>query len=321
MKAIVREKYGSAEVLDLEEIPTPIPGDGEVLVRVRATSLNTADLDQLKGRPPIARVFTGVFTPRRRILGLDVAGEVEAVGPGVTRFRKGDDVWADLFSSGLGAFAEYVSAPETAFEPKPTGISWVEAATVPHSGLLALQALRAKRSITAGDEVVINGGGGCVGPFAIQIAKTMGAVVTGVDHGGKLELMRSARADHVIDYTEIDFTRTGNRYDFILDVAANRSVFAYMRALRPGGAYVQIAGSLAGFFSAALFGAIFGGSRRMGVFMWEPNRGHDLAHMGQLIETGHVSPVIDRSYLLTEVPDAFRRLESGEARGKLVVTV
>ena len=297
-----------------------MPGEGEVVVRVRAASLNTADLDQLQGRPPIARVSTGLFAPKSRVLGLDIAGEVDAIGPGVTRFQPGDGVWGDMFSNGSGAFAEYVSGPETAFEPKPAGISWEQAAAVPHSGLLALQALHAKGSIASGNQVVINGGGGCVGPFAIQIAKTMGAVVTAIDHSGKLDLMRSAGADAVIDYTETDFTRAGMRYDFILDIAANRSVFAYKRALRPDGAYVQIARTVAGFISAALFGALMG-ARRVGVFNWEPNRSDVLASIGHLIETGAVAPVIDRTYPLSEVPDAVRYLADGRARGKLVVTI
>ena len=269
----------------------------------------------------MARISTGIFAPRSRVLDLDIAGEVDAIGPGVTRFQPGDGVWGDMFSNGLGAFAEYVSGPETAFEPKPTEISWEQAATVPHSGLLALQALLAKGSIESGDQVAINGGGGCVGPFAIQIAKTMGAVVTAIDHGGKLDLMRTVGADHVVDYTGTDFTRTGTRYDFILDVAANRPVFAYKRALQPDGAYVQIARSLGGFLSAALFGSLFGGSRRMGVFMWEPNRSRDLAHIGRLIADGEVTPVIDRVYPLDQTPEAVSFMESGQARGKLVITV
>lgn len=321
MRAIVRDEYGSADVLKIEDIPTPMPGEGEVVVRVRAASLNTADLDQLQGRPPMARISTGIFAPRSRVLGLDIAGEVDAIGTGVTRFQPGDGVWGDMFSNGSGAFAEYVSGPETAFEPKPAGISWEQAAAVPHSGILALQALRARGSIASGDHVAINGGGGCVGPFAIQIAKTKGAVVTAIDHGDKLDLMRSVGADAVIDYTVTDFTRTPMRYDFILDIAANRSVFAYKRALRPDGAYVQIARSIAGFISAALLGPFVDGKRRAGVFNWIPSKGDDLAEMGRLVETGAITPVIDRIYSLNEVPDAVRYLADGHARGKLVVTI
>jgi NADPH:quinone reductase-like Zn-dependent oxidoreductase len=320
VKAVVRDRYGSADVLRVEDIPTPVPRPGEVLVNVRAASLNTADLDYLLGRPPIGRLGTGVLTPRTRFLGLDMAGQVEAIGEGVTRFQAGDEVWADLFSNGFGAFAEYVCAPQTAFEHKPDEVPFDIAATVPHSGLLALQALRSKGGVQAGDEVVVNGGGGCVGPFAIQIAKSMGALVTGVDHGGKLDLMRRAGADQLIDYSEVDFTQTGRRYDFILDIAAHGSAFAFRRALKPGGSYVQVARSVAGFFQAAVFGAIFGGGRRMGIFMWIPNRGEDLAHMGRLIQRGEVSPIVDRTYPLDQASEALRFLDSGETRGKVVIT-
>lgn len=320
MRAIVRDRYGPPDVLRFEELAKPAPQDGEVLVRIRSSSINTADLEHLRGKPLIARVGTGLYRPRATIPGFDLAGEVESVGRGSTRFAPGDRVWADMFSSGSGAFAEYVCAPEMAFEPLPPGISFEHAATVPHSALLALQALRSRGPIRPGDAVLVNGAGGCVGPFAIQIARSCGAEVTGVDHGGKLELMRSVGADHVIDYNREDFAENARRYDLILDIAANRSVFAIKRSLTPTGAYVQIARTLSGFFQAAVFGALFGGSRKMGVFMWVPNKAEDLAFLGRLIETGEIIPAIDRTYTLSQVPDAVRYLERGDALGKLVVT-
>lgn len=203
MKAIVRNKYGSPDVLELKEIDKPVPGDDEVLVKVHAASINMADLDYLRGRPVVARLGTGLGKPRTNGVGLDVAGRVEEIGKNVTKFRPGDEVWADLFSFGHGSFAEYVCAPEKAFSLKPPGVTFDEAATVPHSGVLALQGLRGKRQIQPGQKVLINGAGGCVGPFAVQIARSFGAEVTGVDHTGKLDMLRSIGADHVIDYTQV----------------------------------------------------------------------------------------------------------------------
>lgn len=321
MRAVVRDRYGSPEVLRLEEVPTPVPGDHEVLVKVEASSINTADLDNLRGRPRVARVGTGLVRPRWRIPGLDVAGTVESVGDGVTRLRRGDAVWADMFSHGQGAFAEYVCAREGAFHPRPSGIDAAQAATVPHSGVLALQAMRSNGPIEAGQRVLINGGGGCVGPFAIQIAKSSGAEVTAVDHGGKLELMRAVGADQVVDYAREDITRSDRRFDLVVDIAATRSVLTFKPILKETGRYVQIARSPSGFLQAALMGPLVGGSRKMGVFGWRPNSAQDLASLGRLLETGRIKPEIDRAYLLEEVPDAIGRLAAGHARGKIVITV
>lgn len=323
MKAIVRDVYGPPEVLRLEDVDTPVPGEGEVLVRVRAASINTADLDHLLGSPRIARLFTGVTRPKIRGLGLDMAGEVEAVGPGITRFAPGDAVWADMFASGGGSFAEYVCAAEGAFHRKPQSLTFEQAATVPHSGLLALQGLDARGVIAAGDRVLINGAGGCVGPFAIQIAKARGAVVTGVDNADKLGMVRSLGADHVIDHTRHNFTKEGQRYDFILDIAARRTLLAHRRALAAGGAYVRVARTMGGFFRAAVLGGALGlaSGRRMGSFAWKPNRADDMERLGAMILSGEVTPLIDRLLSLSELPDAMRYQQEGNARGKLVVTV
>ncbi len=323
MRAIVRDEYGPPDVLKLEDVDRPVPGDGDVLVRVRATSINTADLDQLTGSPRIARLFTGVTRPRTRRLGLDMAGEVEAVGPGVTRFAPGDAVWADLFTSGGGAFAESVCGREREFHRIPRGLSFEQAATVPHSGLLALQGLEARGGVRPGQTVLINGAGGCVGPFAIQIAKSRGAEVTAVDHEAKLDMVRSLGADNVVDYTRDDFTRQGRRYDCILDIAARRTLVDHLRVLAPGGAYVRVARTMGGFFRAAVFGSTLGlgAGRRMGNFAWKPNHGDDMERIGAMILSEEVTPLIDRGFRLSQLPEAMRYQQEGKTRGKLLVTV
>ena len=323
MKAIVREVYGPPEVLELREVAMPTPGAGEALVRVEAASVNTADLEHLRGEPRLARVASGWRRPRSKRVGFDVAGRVESVGEGVRSLQPGDAVWADLFDSGGGAFAEYVSVHEEKLAPIPLGVPFDQAATVPHSAILGLQGLTARGPIEAGQRVLVIGAGGCVGPFAIQLAKAFGAVVTGVDHTGKLELMRSVGADHVIDYTKEDFADNGLRYDVILDVAVQRSLFDCRRSLARGGRYVLIARSLGGFFEAAVVGAgiSIAGSERMGVFLWKPNNREDLGILGRLLAAGEITPLIDRSYPLSETPAALRYMDEGQARGKVIITV
>jgi NADPH:quinone reductase-like Zn-dependent oxidoreductase len=323
LKAIVRDEYGSPDVLELREIDEPVPGDDEVLVKVHAASVNTADLDYLRGRPAVARVGSGLRRPRRGGIGLDVAGRVEAVGRDVTTLRVGEDVWADLFEFGQGAFAEYVCAPESAFTPMPSGLTYEQAATVPHSGVLALQGLLGKGEIRPSEEVLINGAGGCVGPFAVQLAKSFGAEVTAVDHGGKFDLMRLAGADHLIDYTSEDFTANGRSYDLILDIVDEHSVLHYRRSLASGGRYVLIARTLTGFAQAFFVGAgvSMTGSKRMGIFMWRANRRADLDLLKELLEQGRIHPLVDRQFRLSEVPEALRYVEDGHARGKVVITV
>lgn len=321
MRAIVKDRYGPPDVLYVDELDVPIPGDDQVLVKVQAASLNTADSDHLRGLPPIARLGTGLRRPKSRRIGLDVAGRVEAVGRAVTGLRPGDEVWADLFEVGHGSFAEYVCAPAAAFSPKPVTATFEVAATVPHSGVLALQGLRGKGPVEAGQKVLINGAGGCVGPFAVQIARSFGAEVTAVDHTEKLDLLRAVGADHVVDYTQEDFTENGHRYDLILDIAATRSILRFRRSLSPDGRYVLIARSLAGFFGALVLGAWISltGRKRMGTFMWRPNHRNDLDLLRDLLDSGRVRPLIDRRYRLEDVPDALRYLEAGQARGKLIV--
>jgi NADPH:quinone reductase-like Zn-dependent oxidoreductase len=323
MEAIVRDSYGSPDVLELREIEKPVPGDEDVLVRVGAASVNTADLEHLRGAPFVARLGTGMLRPRSKRVGLDVAGRVEAVGKNVTRLKPGDEVWADLFEYGHGAFAEYVCAPQRAFDLMPAGVQVEEAATLPHSAVLALQGLQGKGQIEPGQKVLIIGAGGCVGPFAVQIAKSFGAEVTGVDHTGKLDMLRSIGTDHVIDYTQEDFTRNGQRYDLILDIAAQRSTLHYRRSLTPRGRYVLIARSLVGFFEALVVGGWISmtGSKRMGIFMWKPNNREDLKFLKGLLEAGQIRPLIDSRYELNDVPEALRHVEQRRARGKVVITV
>ena len=321
MRAIVRERYGSPDVVRMTEIDKPAPRRNQVLVKVHAASINTADLDYLTGRPPIARVAYGLIRPRTTVMGCDLAGSVESVGPEVTRFSPGDDVWADLSGSGYGSFAEYACVRETVLAPKPAGLSYVEAATVPHSGVLALQGLRAKNRIEPGHHVLINGAGGCVGPFAVQLAKSLGAEVTGVDAAAKLDWIRSIGADHVIDYTSEDFTRSGRRYDYILDIAAHGSVLRYRRSLTPTGSYVLIARNLAGFVLTFVVGGAISitGKKRMGIFGWSPSRRTDLDTLSGYLQSGKIRPLIDSQHELENVPDALRKLASGRARGKLVI--
>jgi NADPH:quinone reductase-like Zn-dependent oxidoreductase len=324
MKGIVRYRYGSPDVLELREIGKPVVKDRDVLVRVRAASLNADDLEYLYGKSPFTRIATGLRKPRIRGLGVDVAGQVEAVGKDVTRFHEGDEVFGNMTEHGLGAYAEYVCAPASAFALKPRSMTFEEAATVPQSAVLALQGLRGKRQIQPGDRVLINGAGGNVGPFAVQIAKYFGAEVTGVDSTGKLDMVRALGADHVIDYTREDPIRDGRRYDLILDVVARRSMLEWRRALKPAGVYVMLGASTALLLQGTFVGPLISmtGSRKMAVmWWWKPFKQEDVAFLREVIEAGRVASVIDRRHALSEVPEALRYLEEGHARGKVVITV
>lgn len=323
MRAAVRERYGSADVLEIRECPTPDPGDDEVLVKVVSASVNTADIDGLTGVPFAMRIAFGLRRPRRKSLGLDVAGTVQAVGQNVESLRVGDDVWADLSASRPGSFADYVCIPERVASAMPAGVSFETAAMVPHSAVLALQALRARGGVNPGDRVLINGAGGCVGPFAIQLAKHFGAEVTGVDCAEKLDLMRSVGADHVVDYRREDVRKNGEQYDLILDIAGHRSILRYRKSLTADGRYILVAHSLASFFRAALLGRLVGllSDQRIGNFHWQPSRREDLALLGALLVGGVLRPVIDSRWPLEGLPDAVRRHMSGAARGKAVVVL
>jgi NADPH:quinone reductase-like Zn-dependent oxidoreductase len=327
MKAALRDRYGSPEVVELRDVDDPVPSESEVLVRVRAASVNRGDLDGLKPKPSFVRLFMGLRAPRSHEVGIDAAGMVEAVGPGVTRFKPGDEVMTDLFAAGkFGAFAEYVCAREKAFEPIPAGLSFEEAATLPHSAILALQGMRLRngRTFKPGDKVLIDGASGNVGPFAVQIAKAMGAEVTGVARGDKLDFVRSLGADHVIDYERVDYTRAGERYDWIVAVDSHYSILGVRRALKPNGVYITMGGETGSIF-AALGGSLllsrFGAKWTGLMLWWKPMHRPDIATLKELIAAGKVKPVIDRGYPLDQVVEALRWVEDGHARGKVIITM
>ena len=321
MKAIVRDTYGSPDVLELREIDEPLLADDCVLVRVRAAAINPADWYALTGRPLAARVQTGLRRPKQRVLGVDFAGTVEAVGRDVTGFQPGDEV----FGGRSGALAEYVCVRK-AIAPKPANLTFEQAAAVPVAAITALQGLRDKGQLRPGQHVLINGASGGVGTFAVQIAKALGAEVTGVCSTGKVELARSLGADHVVDYTREDFTRSDRRYDLMLDIAGSRTWAEYRRVLtRQATAVIAGApkgGPVLGPLSrvARLRLGAMRGSQKVVFFIAKLDR-PDLEVLRELLEAGKVTPAIDRRYELSEAADAFRYLEEGHARGKVVVTV
>lgn len=319
MRAVVFTEYGSPDVLELREVERPTPKDDEVLVRVHAVSLNDWDWGALRGTPFVNRLLFGLLRPKKRILGSDIAGRVEAVGRKVRQLRPGDEVFGDL-SGTWGGFAEYVCARENALTPKPANLTFEAAAAIPQAGLLALQGLR-KGPIRPGQTLLLNGAGGGVGTFAIQIARPFGVEVTAVDSAEKLEMLRSLGAEHVLDYAQVDFTRTGERYDLILDVKTNRSPFACASALNRDGTYVTVGGSMARMLEFLLFAPWIALTRKkhLRILALKVNQG--LRELKELCEAGKVVPVIDRLYELSEVPDAFRRFGAGRHRGKIVVTV
>lgn len=325
MKAAIQDRYGPVDVVRVEDVPKPTPGDGDVLVRVEAASVNRADLDGLGPRPGFVRLFVGLRAPRQHRTGLDVAGVVESIGAGVTRFKPGDEVFADLYPFGQGAFAEYACAPERAFALKPTGMSFEAAATLPHSAILALQGLRIRsgRTVGPGDKVLVSGASGNVGPFAVQIAKARGAEVTGVCSPAKVEFVRSLGADHVIDYTATDYTATGARYDWIIDTDSHHSILRVRRALRPKGVYVTLGGTSLPILSALILGPLISMARgaTTGLMLWwKPFHSADVATLLELIAAGKVRSVIDRHYPLREIVEALRYMDDGRASGKVVIT-
>ena len=320
MKAIVHHKYGSPDVLKLEEVPKPTPADNELLLKVRAVSVNLSDWEGLVGKPLYARM-RGLFNPGDSIPGSDIAGTVEAVGKGITLFKPGDEVFGLLLNYG-GGFAEYVCISEKALALKPVSLTFEEAASIPQAAFIALQGIREKGQVKAGQKVLINGAGGGAGAFAIQLAKLAGAEVTGVDNEEKLEFMRSLGADHVIDYKKEDFTKIGKQYDLILDVVAYRSVFAYKRALKPNGNYFLAGGSVATMLPILLLGSRIGKKAGMNIsVLMVQTESKDLVYMTELIESGKIKIVIDKLYSLSQAAEALRYLGEGHAKGKIVITV
>jgi NADPH:quinone reductase-like Zn-dependent oxidoreductase len=319
MKAIVYTQYGSPDVLQATEVGKPVPGDDEVLVRVRAVSLNASDWEFLTGSPAYIRMW-GLLRPKLRILGSDIAGQVEAVGKSVRRFRPGDAVYGDILER-KGGFAEYVCAPEKALTVKPQSMTFEQAAAIPQAATIALQSVLDKGDLRPGQRVLINGAGGGGGTFALQFARLCGAEVTGVDSALKLDLMRSIGAHHVIDYAREDFTRNGQQYDLIVDFVAHRSMFDCRRALAPGGMYVLVGGSVRRLLQLLFLGPALSlaGGKKMGILFAVPNK--DLTYIQELFETREVVPVIDKCFPLGEVPEALRYLGAGLAKGKVVITV
>lgn len=322
MQAIVYHTYGSPDVLKLEEVEKPVPQDNEVLVKVMAASAAAGDWHLLRADPFLVRLTAGLLKPKHKILGSDIAGRVEAVGRNVKRFQPGDEVLGDLSACGFGAFAEYVAAPEHAFALKPAGVTFEAAAAVPLSAVTALQGLRDKGQIRAGQKVLINGASGGVGTFAVQIAKAFGADVTAVCSTRHLDLVRSLGADHVIDYTQENFTHNGQQYDLILAANGYHPIADYKRALSAKGIYVMSGGSGSQMFEAMVQGAWISmtGSKKMGALLARPNQ-EDLVLVTELLDAGKVVPVIDRCYPLAHTAEAIRYLEAGHARGKVVITV
>jgi len=318
MKAIVAPKYGSPDVLELREVEKPNPKANEVLVKIHAAAVNAGDWHLLRADPFLIRLMYGLLAPKHPILGSDMAGTVEAVGSGVTQFQVGDEV----FGSGLGAFAEYAAVPERRLALKPTGLSFEEAAAIPVAAVTALQALRDKGQIQPGMKVLINGASGGVGTYAVQIAKALGAEVTGVCSTGKMEMVRSLGADHVIDYTQEDFTQNGQRYDLILAANGYQPLSAYERALSPQGIYVMSGGAMAQLFEVMIWGTLKSkkGGKTFGNMAVKSSQA-DLLLMKELLEAGKVVPVLDQRFSLSQVPDAIRYLETGSAKGKVVINV
>lgn len=319
MKAIVYTKYGTPDMLMLKEIDKPVLRDDDVLVKVHAVSLNDWDLALLQG-DVVNRLINGLRVPRIKVLGSDISGTVSAVGKNVRTFRPGDEVFGDL-SGQWGGFAEYVCAKENALALKPTCMTFEQAAAIPQAGMLAVQGLIDEGKIKAGQKILINGAGGGVGTFAVQIATLYGAELTGVDSAGKLDMLRSLGFHHVIDYAKVDFTKSGERYDVILDTKTNRSVFDYVRALRAGGTYVTVGGSLACLLTIAIMARIVSAisKKKITIVGLKPNK--DLRYMSELFEARKIKPVIDGPYRFDMIPDLFRVFANGEHKGKVVFTV
>ena len=316
MKAFTREKYGPPETLRMAEVEKPAPNAGEVLVKVLGISVNPADWHSMRGKPLFSRATLGLPRPKHRILGVDIAGQVEAVGSSVVQFKPGDDIYANLLDHGYGGFAEYVSVPVDVSSLKPANLSFEEAAAVPMAAVTALQGLQYHGTIRPGQKVLINGASGGVGTFAVQIAKSYGPEVTGITSTQNIDLVRSLGADHVVDYTRTDFVGDGQRYDLILDTIGNRSAHDLKRALAEGGKAAVV-----GFTSVPkLVGISLRGGKVIAMVSAHA-AAKDLELLSELIQTGKVRPHIDRRYPFAEIPAAIAYLEHGHARGKVVVGV
>lgn len=321
MKAIIYRRYGTPEVMQLREQPVPIAGKGQVRVKVHATAINDWDWTLLRGQPHLLRLFSGPFKPKITILGTEVAGVVEALGEGVTRFAVGDRVYGDLSEAGFGGFADYVSVPENAVHPMTTNMTFEQAATLPHAGLLALQGLVGAGAIRHGDRVLINGAGGGVGAIGLGIAKTYGCSVTGVDKASKLGALNAMGFDDTLDYEQTDFTRYGQRYDLVLDAKTTHSPLRYLNALEPGGRYVSVGGYLPKLFQLFCAGPVIRKvtNKQLIILALKPNQGLD--RLNDLFESGALHCMIDGPFALTDVPAAMARFGRADHLGKIVISV
>jgi len=317
MKAIICARYGAPEQLQLREVPTPVLKDGQVLVRVHATTVNDYDWSMVSGSPLIYRLFFGLFRPRRPIPGMELAGTVELLGPNATRWRVGDAVYGDTSNGGLGTFAELVAVPENELRRIPPGLTFVEAAAIPHALELAYQAVIEVGALKNGERVLINGGGGGVGTFALQLAKQRGCAVWGVDTGPKLEAMTALGFDRVIDYKQHDFTRLGERFDLVVDARTKRSPRDLARALTPSGRYVTVGGDPSRLIMI-LFSRLLG-RRNMRIVALKSNK--HLDDLAPLFSARTLKPVIDGPYALSEAPRLIRYFGEGKHTGKVVMEV
>ena len=319
MKAVEYQKFGAPEVFELKEVETPTPKENEVLVKIHAVSVQFADWAFVRGKPFIVRLMgAGLLKPKNKILGSDIAGQVESIGRDVKLFQPGDEVFGDLSVCGWGGFAEYVSVPESALALKPINITFEEAAAVPQAATVALQGLRDKGQIQSGQKVLINGASGGIGTFAVQIAKSFGAEVTGVCNTNNMDMVSSIGADHVIDYTQSDFTQSEQKYDLIFDMVVNHSVSKFVRVLSPKGIYV--AGAMS--WSAVFLGPLITlrGSKKAGSLAASTSV-KDLVFLKELIEAGKIVPVIDSCYPLSKVSEAVQYYGERHAKGKVIITV
>lgn len=322
MKAIVYTKYGSPDVLQLKEVEKPATKENEVLIKVVASSVNEWDNGLISGKGLLTRLLGGLFKPKNKILGADVAGVIEAVGNNIKDFKPGDEVFGDIAGAGFGAFAEYVCAPEKMLAKKSPEMSFEQAAALPQAGLLAMQGLRYKKPLLAGQHLLINGAGGGVGPIALQYAKSIGATVTCVDREEKFNMLRSLGADELIDYRKTDYTKTGIQYDYILDVTARRSVSDYKRALKPGGVFAMIGGSMGGLLFQMMVLQPFLSKyrkKKLGIMGYHVSK-EGLDELSKLFDDGKISPVIDRSFPLAASADAFRYYQQGTFTGKIIIS-
>jgi len=323
MKAIYYDQYGQPDVLKLVEIEKPTPKEDEVLVRIYATSINSWDWDMIRGEPVFVRMW-GLFKPKHKIPGSDIAGCVESVGRNVKKFKPGDEVYGDIVEHGWGGFAEYACAKEHQLVSKPSSMSFEQASAIPQAGLLALQSIRDFGKLQKDQHILLNGAGGGVGTLGLQIAKMVGAEVTVVDSADKHDMLKSLGADHVIDYHKEDYTNLGRTYDVIVDVIANREIASYRRALSPGGIFVMIGGSTPTILNLMIFGPLIAKFRRrdgkrITMMGYKPNRGLD--DMSKYFEEGKVIPVIDKVFPLEQTADAFRYFAGGTFKGKIVINI